>query len=602
MQLRPYQQQACELAIKELRRSTEPFIIEAATGAGKSLMIAEIARFIYEMTGKRVLCTAPTKELVLQNREKYVAFGNSASVFSSSAGEKSLKHPVVFGTPLTVKNRISAFKKNFAMVLVDECDLITPTIKEIVEEMRAANPNLRVMGFTATPYRLGSGFIFREWPDGRVNGEDVAREPYFAKCIYRITAHDLIEQKYLTPVVVGEVNAEKYDTSALVLNSMGKFNPKDEERAYVGHGRKTAAIVGDIVERSRIRKGVLIFAATVRHAEEVLASLPPSLSAIITGATKDRDKILARFKRQEIKYIVNVSVLTVGVDMPHVDHIVVLRRTESARLLQQIIGRGLRLYDGKTDCLYSDYTTDNLESMFPDGDVFSPEITAKPEAVGGEGIKVCCPECGYENSAKINKDYADYQFDKNGYALDVFGEPIQTEYGPLPVHHTRRCWGMVKQGKDFVRCGYFWTSKECGACNAKNDISARYCCECRAELVDPGERLIAEFRSLKRDPTRPQTDKVVSLDSKSSVSQRGNQTIRVDVVTPHRSFSVWLMQSPKNARQQKELEVYRHAIRGGRTPETVSYVKDSASGFYRLLAFDQPEDETPEGYEVRKKK
>jgi DNA repair protein RadD len=215
---------------------------------------------------------------------------------------------------------------------------------------------------------------------------------------------------------------------------------------------------------------------------------------------------------------------------------------------------------------------------------------------------VCCPECGYENSAKLNKDYADYQYDKNGYALDVFGEPIQTEYGPLPVHHTRRCWGMVKQGADYVRCGYFWTSKECGACNAKNDISARYCADCRAELVDPGERLIAEFRSLKRDPTRPQTDKVVSLDSKLSISQRGNQTIRVDVVTPHRSFSVWLMQAPKNARQQKELEVYKHAIRGGRTPETVSYVKDATSGFYRLLAFDEPCDEPPEGYEMRKKK
>ncbi|MFN9958451.1 MAG: DEAD/DEAH box helicase, partial [bacterium] len=98
------------------------------------------------------------------------------------------------------------------------------------------------------------------------------------------------------------------------------------DRAYHGQGRKTARIIADIVAQSQDRKGVLIFAATVRHANECLESLPPELSAIVTGETpkKEREEILRRFKAQEIKYIVNVSVLTTGFDATHVDVIAML--------------------------------------------------------------------------------------------------------------------------------------------------------------------------------------------------------------------------------------------------------------------------------------
>ena len=101
----------------------------------------------------------------------------------------------------------------------------------------------------------------------------------------------------------------------------------------------------------------MLFAATVRHAEEVMASLPPDLSAMITGDTPkgERASIIARFKARRIKYLVNVAVLTTGFDAPHVDVIAILRKTESVGLLQQIIGRGLRLHDDKRDCLVLDY-------------------------------------------------------------------------------------------------------------------------------------------------------------------------------------------------------------------------------------------------------
>jgi DNA repair protein RadD len=603
--LRPYQARAVDASINWMLSSVDPFIIEAATGAGKSHIIAEVARRIHERTGKRVLCLAPSAELVKQNRAKYLATGNPCSMFSASAGGKELRHPVVFGSPLTVKNRISRFcqpgAQGYALVVIDEAHGITPTVQGIVSAMRDANPNLRVMGLTATPYRLGSGYIFKRWPDGRVNDESTARDPYFTACVDLVGARDLIDQGYLTPPVIGQINAEGYDTSGLTANRMGQFDADAVDLAYHGHGRKTAAIVADVVAQAQGRNGVMFFAATVQHAREVMASLPPDLSELVTGETPkpERESILRRFVDRRIKYLVNVSVLTTGFDAPHVDVIAILRKTESVGLLQQIIGRGLRLCEGKENCLVLDYTT-NLEDHCPDGDLFAPVVRAGKAAGGGGGCTAECEWCGHKNEFSLRPDYADLppeQIDAAGYVLDLQGLRIETEHGPMPAHFGRRCTGLVQQGPrgEWVRCEYRWTSKECPHCGAANDIAARYCCECKGELVDPNEKLRGEFRALKRDPTRRQTDQVLAMECKPGVSRSGNKTLRVDFTTPYRSFSIWLMPEPTHSRAMRDWQMFASETQGGEVqPQTVTYQK-GADGFYRVYAYNVPEDQEPGG-------
>lgn len=595
MTLRPYQQAASDAAVEWMRRSVEPAVIEAVTAAGKSHVIADMALRIHDMTGKRVLCLAPSAELVIQNREKLIATGTPASMFSASAGAKDLRHPIVFGSPLTVKNRISRFQDGYAMVVLDECHGISPTVRGIIDEMRAGNPNLRVIGLTATPYRLGSGYIFRQWPDGTVNDDTRAREPYFTKCVYRITGPDLIAQGYLTRPVIGETGAEHYDTSALAVNSRGQFGAGAVDRAYHGHGRKTAAIVADVVARSRDRMGVMLFAATVRHAEEVMASLPPDLSAMITGDTPkgERASIIARFKARRIKYLVNVAVLTTGFDAPHVDVIAILRKTESVGLLQQIVGRGLRLHDDKRDCLVLDYT-DNIETHCPDGDLFAPEVKAGKGGGDSEGLKCLCPDCGYENRFPAKPDTLEYAKDANGYCLDLTGRRVETEWGPLPGHFGRRCWGMVQAGPGKLdRCGYRWTSKECEQCGAANDIAARYCVECKGEIVDPNEKLRMEFTAMKRDPMQPQCDVVEDVRFVRGISQRGAETVRAEWTTPYRKFSTWHMPHAPHARGRRDWERFAAATADATMPpRTISYVKEP-SGFYRALAFNAEPDHAP---------
>ena len=336
------------------------------------------------------MCLAPSKELVEQNREKYLSTGNKAGLYCASLG-KDLRHDVIFGSPQTVKNSIEKFDGKFSCVIIDEAHGITPTIKDIIAHIKSKNNKLRVVGLTATPYRLNTGFIYSTNEDGSPVPDYQTKDPYFHKLLYSVNAKYLIDQGYLTQPHADPSHIKGYDASKLEVNAQGKFDSKEVDQVFVGQGNLTADIIADIVGHSVYKKGVIIFAATRRHAKEVMDSLPPNNSRMITGETNkhDRESIINDFKEYRFKYLVNVSVLTTGFDAPHVDVVAILRATESVSLLQQIIGRGLRLGDPSTagdltaiaqsekpDCLILDYAG-NIERHCPDGDIFNPENKSK---------------------------------------------------------------------------------------------------------------------------------------------------------------------------------------------------------------------------------
>jgi DNA repair protein RadD len=475
--LRPYQQEAVDAAMAHIRSTISSCVIILPTGAGKSMVVAELAARIYEMSKKRVLCIAPTGELVTQNRSKYLLTGEPASMFSAKAGPKNLRHPVVFGSPVTIKNSIEMFGDKYGAVIIDECDGITPTIKFIINEIRRRNPKLRTIGMTATPYRLGTGYIYKEhYIDGPTD-EETAIEPYYDKVVYELEAKFLIDNGYLTPPVTEHVE-EEYDTSGLEKDKLGRYTTASVERAMVGKGRKTSRIVEDIVRRSANRRGTMIFASTKKHAMEIMESLPPGSYSYVFGdmPTAERNKAISDFKAQKVKYIVNQNILTVGVDVPHCDHIAVMRATESPRLYQQIIGRGTRLYKGKENFLVSDYAG-NIERHFAEtGDLFTPEIKAtrkKPSAP----MDVKCPSCGFVNEFGVRPNPEGLEMDSEGYWLDLAGDRIMVDIydksgekigqKPMPGHFGRRCKNYIMVGalREMRRCTYKWSFKECPDCN-----------------------------------------------------------------------------------------------------------------------------------------
>jgi DNA repair protein RadD len=373
------------------------------------------------------------------------------------------------------------------------------------------------------------------------------------------------------------------------LNSRGQFDATDIDRAYHGQGRKTAKIIEDIIQKSIDRQGVIIFAATIRHAQECMDSLPQELTALVTSHTpqEDRNRILVKFKAKEIKYLVNVAVLTTGFDAPHVDVIAMLRATESVGLMQQIIGRGLRLDAGKENCLVLDYA-ENIDRHCPDGDLFSPTIKARTNEEA-KILKCKCPTCDMENEFIARPNHEKYQIDEYGYFLDLDGDQIQSEYGAIPAHMGRRCQYHTLINNELVRCGYRWTSKECAACGAYNDIAARYCTACKAELVDPNEKLRLAFKERKKDPYQRQCDKVLNWSMRPTMSRAGRAQFAIDVVTEYRKFRFWVSRAPKWDFEYANLQKISNLA--GRVPETITYKKDG--DFYKVYAYNEAPDEIP---------
>lgn len=586
---RDYQIAAHDAVLTWWKKSIEPCVVEAATGAGKSIIVAMLAKSLYDLSkGKRVLCLAPSRELTEQNVEKYKSLGEQCSVYSASIS-KSLRHPVVYATEGTFKSVAKRMAHEFAGVIIDEAHRLTPTIKKIIEELREGNPNLRVCGLSATPYRLDGGFIFAKDTDGNPISELQAKDPYFAQLVYTISAKELIARGYLTPPKVGDINSETYDTSGLELARNGQYTQSSLDRAFAGWGRKTANIVADVVAQARGHTGVMIFCSTNKHAEEVMASLPPEMSALVTGGTPkaERASIIARFKAQKIKYLVNVSVLTTGFDAPHVSLVAILRATESVSLLQQIIGRGLRLFEGKTHALILDYAG-NIEKHCPDGDLFRPEIRAPYQGKGEAFIECVCPECNATNHFAARKNDAGLEVNHMGYFVDLDGnEIVDTVTGkPMPAHHGRRCRNLLPaKGGTLEPCSYYWSCKICPVCEADNDIAARYCRSCKEELIDPAKKLVEIHTKAKKDPSIVQCDEVLNMDVVDTLSRAGKPMLRVTFTTAYRVFTVYFL---KEAENQWAADQYQRFLAVG-TPRTVLYVKQN--DFWVIKGYNQKTDD-----------
>ena len=576
-QLRPYQQEAVDIAVKWMKTNSEPALLELATGAGKSLICAEIARIMTALSNKKVLCLCPTSELVQQNHEKYLLTGNEASIYSASLG-KSLRHDVVFATEGTFKKIALEVGSQYSVVILDEAHRITPTIKKIISDMREGNPLLRVIGMTATPYRMLQGYIYELDEHGRVVEECV--KPYFKKLLYRVGGEYLVEQGYLTKPVIGEIHAERYDTSKLELSKTGQFTQQSIDEAFIGKGTVTSGIVIDVVAQANARQAesVMFFASCVDHAHEIMASLPAYNSALVTGDTpkKERKQIINDFKAKKIRFLVNVSVLTTGFDAESVSIVAILRSTESASLLSQIIGRSLRLHDGKDEALILDYAG-NIERFFPDGNVFNPQIQAYGEKPKTK-MDFVCPLCNSVNNFSLRPNPDHMAFNQEGYFIDLDGEVMLPK---TPAHYGRRCTHIHEYGKNrFERCTNFWECKICESCGQDNDIAARKCSQCKKLLIDYNDKLIGNPVD-KNDLTQIQTDRINRFYKKATTSKAGNEMLRVNFKTEYRDF-VAFFSSRVNRKFYEMLQDKNFK------PETVSYKKKGE--FFAVVDFNRKAD------------
>ncbi|MBL7716322.1 MAG: DEAD/DEAH box helicase [Bdellovibrionales bacterium] len=461
-QLRDYQQAAAEQVIRYFKRKREPAVVVLPTGAGKSLVIAELAR----LAKGRVLILAHVKELVEQNYQKYVAHGLPAGIFSASLGKKDWNQKAIFGSVQSIARAPAEFFEDFSLLIIDECHRVADEgetqYQEVMKKLREKNPTLCVLGLTATPYRLGLGWIYEYSQAGELKTE---QPRFFKQCVYELPLSYMIKNRYLTPPVKIDHPVTSYDFSELTEKGR-MYTAAEVEEILKTQKRLTPLIINNIVDIAERfhRQGVMIFSASVRHAEEIMTYLPKDQARLVVGGTEisERDRTVEDFKQKKFKYVVNVSVLTTGFDAPHVDMIAILRPTESNSLYQQIIGRGLRLSEGKKECYVLDYTGMGH-------DIYAPEISDRRPKKDTVPVFVPCPQCGFENSFW-------------GYT---------NEDGEVLEHFGRKCRGAVEDPAtlEIKKCGFRFRLKLCHSCGAENDLTAQACTECHATLVDAEAKL-----------------------------------------------------------------------------------------------------------------
>ena len=388
--LRPYQETAISSGVNWVKyMSGKNGIIWAATAAGKSILIARIAEAFPD---KRVLILAHRKELLEQNVAKFAA-DTDVSIFSAGLGKKDLTGRVVMAGIQSIANMSADLLPNFDLILIDECHRLSNNAEDDSQYWNIINKvgSPQVLGFTATPYRLSGGFL--SW----------------GEIIYEIKYPELLDLKFVTPL---SNKATATPDLSKVKVKLGEYVESQLEEIMLDPALLQAAIESLLVY-SNDRNSVLIFAISKKHCELLCEAMKESGIAggvgFITGDTTDseRARLLEMFKAGELRYLINCMVLIEGFDAPCIDMIMCLRPTMSKTLWEQMLGRGVRLFSGKDNCL----VVDMAGNLVKHGSLAAPYVAPKMgEPPKGDAGRVCpeceefnegtniteCESCGYE--------------------------------------------------------------------------------------------------------------------------------------------------------------------------------------------------------------
>jgi len=401
IELRPYQTEAIDAIYSYFMGADGNPLIVLPTGTGKSIVIAEFLRgALGRWPETRAVMVTHVKELIQQNHAALVRDWPEApaGIYSAGLGQKDLSGSITCAGIQSIYKRAYEIQ-NCDLLIVDECHLIPRNADTMygrfIKELREINPKLKVIGFTATPFRLDSGELHR--------GDDAL----FTDIAYEMSILDAVEQGYLSEVLPKAMSTT-LDVSSVGTRG-GEFIASDLEAA-IDQDDVNGPAVKEIIEYGHDRGSWLVYCAGVKHAEHVAETIRAAgySAGWVTGDTPatERACILNNFKAGNLRAVVNVNVLTTGFDAPGVDLIAMLRPTKSPGLFIQMVGRGTRLASGKEDCLLLDFAgntarhgpIDMIKGKKEKGDedgVAPTKECPKCAAICFAGCRTC-PQCDFK--------------------------------------------------------------------------------------------------------------------------------------------------------------------------------------------------------------
>lgn len=491
---RPYQWLVYEKTAEVIRKfgkQPKPSYVTASVGAGKTIMIAMIARRFQDM-GWEGLVIARQGEIIEQDAEELWNLSVKNSLFSASLGRKAYAYPLIAGTEGTIinglfdktaddgtvtKSLLSDFSPRY--ILVDECHQVN--WQDIISEqpetqygviMNELNRRCKakygheviVIGYTGSPFR----------------GVESIKGAYWKHEIVNISTKYLVDLGFLVPTIFGGQDIEdlQYDLHEFASSEVDGVQDftdsqlKEMQEEILKQGTLTQKIMLKVMELTRDRLGVLITCAGKKHCKEAAKYLPEGSYSIVTEdmGQKARRKALKDAATGRKKYTLQIGCLTTGVNIPYWDTSVILRKIMSLTLLTQLLGRPMRLLKPeqiaaglvKENHLCLDFTG----TMFELGGLYEDPILEEAEAQRAKrsGEQVPCPKCQTMNSP---------------YARRCIGKDSTSPDG--------RC----EEFFSFIRCGFDKHGIRIfdDGCGTKNDPTARYCRQCDHVLRDPNAAL-----------------------------------------------------------------------------------------------------------------
>lgn len=384
MQLRYYQNDAVEAVWAALKRSAHP-VVELPTASGKSLVIAEICHRVVSRGGRALVLTH-VQELVDQNAKEFQNLsGIEPGILCAGLERTDKGHDVLFAS---VQSLYGPAKRGeippFDVILIDECHLVSEVDSDakFYPAAFAAFPDALRVGLSATPFRM----------DGPVYGEG----KYFTEKCYEVSTLELVREGFLSPLV-GVAAAVTLDLGKLKTIA-GDYDQRSVETQETEQWLRAVAL--SVKDKAARRKHIAVFCPTVKVAEDAARVFTEEgLSAkFVVGDTEGRDELLEEWKSGAFPVMTSVNILSTGFNFPALDCIVCLRPTQSLSLWIQLLGRGLRLFEGKKNCLLLDYSGNleihggicaGMEEAFKEGkDEIVLEMSPEPKPKKAPGRKV----------------------------------------------------------------------------------------------------------------------------------------------------------------------------------------------------------------------
>jgi DNA repair protein RadD len=388
VELRPYQSDALAALEAHWHNGGGAALIDMATATGKSLVLAEIIRRAIARDPKlRILVPVHVRELAEQDVAALLSVWPDApyGICSEGLGRRAHDQPIIFGTVQTLWRDVAELGRR-NLLLIDEVQLVPRDgdgmYLTLIDHLRELEPDLRMVGASATCFRLDSGYLDR--------GEGAL----FERTVFSYGIADGIKDGWLAPLSSKATRA-KIDITGVGRRG-GEFIPGELERA-ANIADVVEAAVAELVEQGEDRRAWICFCCGVDHAYAVRDAVRrhgiSSETVVAETPSDERKAIFAAYHAGEIRCLTGVNVFSVGFNIPQVDLIALLRPTCSPGLLIQQVGRGTRKAEGKTDCRILDFAG-NIRRHGP---VDSIHVNGRTAANPGDVLTKTCPECREEN-------------------------------------------------------------------------------------------------------------------------------------------------------------------------------------------------------------